>query len=463
MSKETSITATRDVEARSPLEPGLERGAQIADTGQAWYALGILALAYALAYIDRQLLNLIVDPIKRSLLLSDTDFSFIQGTAFVSAYLIAIPFVGRLADVANRRNVLVAAIAIWSLCTALCGMAHSYSALFWARFGVGVSEACVFPIGCSLITDYFSQRRAPRAVSVFMASQWFGAGFSLVAGGWVIASAAGLRDIIPPLATLEPWQMAFIVVGLPGVAFSLLVLATVREPARRSLLRGAADERAFSIRETFRFLWQRRGFYLRVWGAVSMQGIVVLGMPAWLPAFLIRFHGVSPAVVGYRLGAIAVICGATGVLAGPWLSRLLERRGFRETDVRVVIIGMLGMGACCVAIPFAPGAFGAFCAIGGAIFSFGIPIGLLVVILQFPTPNRLRGITAAFHTAFSQLVGYGLGPTAIAMITDKVFGNPRMVGYSIAIVCGVASLVGVLILLTLLPRYRRMLAESAVK
>jgi len=139
-------------------------GSYESDKPYSWYVLGLLTLSYSLAYIDRQLLNLLVDPIKRALLISDTQLSFIQGAAFICAYLLAAPLFGRLVDLRNRRNILLFGVCAWSIFTILCGRADSYAGLFLARFGVGASEACVLPVGWSLISDYFSARRAPRAL-----------------------------------------------------------------------------------------------------------------------------------------------------------------------------------------------------------------------------------------------------------------------------------------------------------
>lgn len=130
----------------------------VLDGRQAWGTLGLLTFAYALAYVDRQLLSLVVDPIKHTLSITDTQFSLVQGTAFVVAYLAAAPVFGRLVDVARRRSILILGVAIWSICTALCGFASSFiEELFLARVGVGFSEACIFPVAMSMIADLFGR------------------------------------------------------------------------------------------------------------------------------------------------------------------------------------------------------------------------------------------------------------------------------------------------------------------
>ncbi len=387
------------------------------DSRQSWYVLGLLSTSYALAYIDRQMLNLLVEPIKTSLQLTDTQFSLVQGLAFVSAYLMAIPIFGRLVDITNRRNILIFGVCAWSICTALCGRAESYGELFAARFGVGVSEACVFPVAWSLIADYFSEKKSPRAFSVFQLGVQIGGGFSLVAGGLVIAFAGNLRAFLPALQALEAWQMAFVVIGLPGLLLGAWLL-TVTEPERRKILATDTVERNLTIRESAAGMWERRHFYGRMYLGVGMIAVVQLGIPSWFPAFLIRTHGMSPAEVGYQLGVVALVFGTIGTLLGPVVARWFVARGHVDGGLRAVSFSTLGMLACCAAIPIAPGTVGALTAVAGVIFFCGFPVAILASAIQIATPRGMRGVVAAFYSFSSQIIGYGIGPTAVALITD---------------------------------------------
>lgn len=432
------------------------------DTGRSWYVLGILTLSYALAYIDRQLLNLLIDPIKHSLQISDTQLSLIQGTAFISAYLLAAPMFGRLVDTRNRRNILLFGIVAWSIFTVFCGLADTYWKLFWARFCVGVSEACVLPVGWSLIAEYFSARRAPRAYSIFTLGPLIGGGFSLLAGSLVIAFADKVRFHFPALEALATWQLAFVLIGIPGFILALILLLTVREPTRGLMLEGAVNDQQFTLRQTAGFLWARRQFYGRIYLGVGLLAVVVLGLPAWLPSFLIRYHGVAPASVGFRLGALVVSFGAAGVLIGPSVTRLLESRGYKDAGIRTSAFSMVGMFLFCAAIPFAPGPLGALIATAGTVFFFSLPTGIMAAAMQFGTPGRLRGVVASLYTFSAQFIGYGIGPTAIALVTDRGFGDPKMVGYSIGIVCCTASAIASWLMFSALPHYRQLLADESV-
>lgn len=447
--------------ARTPQVPNQKPYVAAHDSPLSWYVLGLLTFSYALAYIDRQLLNLLIDPIKHSLGVTDTQLSFIQGTAFISAYLVAAPLFGRLADITNRRNILLLGVCLWSIFTALCGRADTYTELFLARFGVGASEACVLPVCWSLLSDYFSERRAPRALSIFMLGPLLGGGFSLVAGGLVIAFANNVREAVPAFGHLATWQLAFVLVGIPGALLAAALL-TVREPQRTSSAKSAAQaDRKYTLRETGAYLWNFRAFYGRVYWGVGMIAVVVLGMPAWLPAYLIRYHGVAPASVGYRIGVTVVLCGTAGVLAGPWFARLLERRGYQDTTLRVAAWSLVALFGATLAVVLAPNAELAMAATGLAVFTFSMPTGILAAVTQFATPPRLRGIVASLYSFFAQLIGYGIGPTAIALVTDKGFGDPKMVGYSIGIVCCIASAVAAWMMFSALPHYKRMLSRES--
>jgi MFS family permease len=430
------------------------------DTSRSWYILCILTFAYSLAYIDRQLLNLLVDPIKLSLVISDTQLSLVQGIAFISAYLIASPLFGRLVDITNRRNILLIGICLWCTFTALSGNASTFQGLFLARFGVGASEACVFPIALSMIADCFSAKRMPRAMSIFILGPMLGGGLSLVASGLVIKFAREVQQQFPMFTQFLPWQLAFVIIGLPGMLFALLVLLTVREPVRAKVLSGGEDDRQFTTHDAAAFLWMRRAFYARILLGVGMLAIVVLGMPAWLPTFLIRAHGMPATLVGFRFGMLVVSFGIVGALIGPWVAQQLERRGYEDAPLRTAALSMFPMLLCCACIPFASNATGVLAAAAGTVFFFSLPTGCMAAALQLVAPSRMRGAVGALYSFVAQLIGFGAGPTLIALLTDHVFHNPKMVGYSIAIVCTIASALAACLLLTALPHYRRLLAEE---
>jgi MFS transporter, Spinster family, sphingosine-1-phosphate transporter len=436
---------------------GMQRES-IVDSPLAWRVLGLITFCYAFAYVDRQMLNLLVDPIKRSLFISDTQFSLVQGPAFVCAYLLAQPIFGRLVDLTNRRNILVFGVCSWSICTALCGMAHTFPELFLARFGVGVCEACVLPISWSWIGDYFSPKRAPRALSIFVCSSQLGGGFALVASGAVIAFASDLRHVIPAFGSFQTWQMAFVVIGAPGLLLAA-VLLLVREPPRRRALAGEVADRNPTIREVAAFLWRRRQFYGHIYPAIGMILVVQMGIPAWFPSFMIRAHGLPASATGYRLGLLTVFAGSVGLLLGPAIAQRLWNRGHIDTPLRVAAFSTIGMFLSCAAIPLVPGTFGTL-AIGTlAIFFSCFPVAIVGSATQLATPGRMRGVAASLYTLSAQSLSYGVGLSSIALITDKVFRDPKMVGYSLQIVTCTASVLAAMLLFSVLRHHQKILAE----
>jgi len=439
----------------------MEVRASAIDSALGWRVLALVTLSYAVAYVDRQMLNLLVDPIKRALLITDTQFGLIQGPAFVSAYLIGSPIWGRLVDLTNRRNILIFGVCGWSTFTVLCGTAHSYHELVLWRFGVGFTEACVLPIAWSWMGDFFSPSRVPRAMSVFVCSSQLGGGFALVASGTVIAMAADIRASIPALASLQTWQLAFVVIGAPGLLLAMLLLFAAREPRRVRTFKGDAHEDRPPLREVVAFFWSRRAFYLRTYPAIGLVLIVQLGIPAWYPAFLIRVHGMPAASTGHQFGLLTIVFGSAGVLLGPAIAQWLRSRDRVATPLTFAAFTTFAMFAICSVIPYVPSRAGAIAVGITAIFCGCLPVAVIDAANQLVTPSRMRGVSGSLHIFSAQLVSNGLGIPLIALITDRVFHDPKMVGHSLQIVTCGASAAACVLLFTVLRAHRRILAEFA--
>lgn len=206
-------------------------------------------------------------------------------------------------------------------------------------------------------------------------------------------------------------------------------------------------------------LWKRIGFYGRIYGGIGMLAVVALGMTAWFPSFLIRAHGVAPADVGFRLGVVAVLCGTVGCLTGPLVARWFDRKGYKDSTLRATAFGMLVLVAAALLIPYMPSATSALALAGVLYFFASFPTGVVAAATAAATPNRMRGVVASLYTFAAQLVGYGVGPTAIAMITDNVFRDPQMVGYSMQIAMSIAAAVGAFLFFTVLKPYRALISD----
>jgi MFS family permease len=429
------------------------------DNGYAWCVLAFLTLAYTLAFIDRQLLNLLVDPIKQDLLLSDTRISLLQGLAFMATYIAFGPLFGRWADMGNRRNILVFGVTLWSTFTLLCGMASSFWGLFLARAGVGAAEACLAPAAWSLLSDYFSRERLPRAMSLFLVAPYLGGGLALITGGAVIGTLAGLDGLPAWLAAFTPWQLTFIVVGMPGILLGLSMFV-IREPARSKAGGAGVDDRAYTLREVLAFLVARRDFYARFYVGVSLLVIILYALPAWMPAFLMRHHGADAATVGYHYGILVVVMGSVGVLSGPFFGRWLMSRGHGDAQVRAAAIACLGVIPFCAALPLVPSYQWALVMAAGATFFYSLPQAMCASALQMVTPNRMRGVAVSLYVFAISVFGLGLAPTAVALVTDLGFRDTARVGESLAIVCVLCAATGAWLLFTALPRYREALVRE---
>ena len=220
-----------------------------ADTGKSgypspvysWYVVVVLTVAYMFSFLDRQILALLIEPIRQDLEITDFQISLLLGLAFGIFYTaLGIP-IGRLADRRSRRGIIAVGVTIWCLMTAACGLARNFSQLFLARIGVGVGEATLNPSAYSLISDYFPRQRRGRAISFYNMGVSLGAGVAMVVGGQIIAFAFDTpRVTLPIVGELYAWQLVFLLVGLPGLLIAALMI-TVREPERRDKLQIATD------------------------------------------------------------------------------------------------------------------------------------------------------------------------------------------------------------------------------
>ena len=425
----------------------------------AWYVVAILTMAYIVSFLDRQILALLVEPIKADLGISDTAISLLMGLAFGIFYsLMGIPL-GRLADRANRRKIIAAGITLWCLMTAACGLARSFWQLFIARVGVGVGEAALSPSALSMISDYFPKEHRGRAISTYQMGISLGVGIAMVLGGLVVSYVASAPPVtVPAIGELRPWQMAFILVGLPGLLIVALML-TVREPPRRDLLAGAAQK--VSLAYAARFVGSRWRTYVPLFIGMSVVTIIGYAYFSWIPSLFVRKFGFSIRDVGLTYGAVLLICGPIGVIGAGWLADTLYARGHKDGHLLTALFGTAISLPSAALMPLMPTSTLAVAllipaSIGPAASSAtGISATMLI------TPNQLRGQTAALYLFVISILGLTIGPTAVALLTDYVFGDESALPWSISIVSGVAAAVSLVLLWSARRPYRAAMDESA--
>jgi MFS family permease len=419
---------------------------------RAWWAVFVLMITYMVALVDRQILSLLVVPLKESLSLSDTQVGLLQGLAFGVFYtLLGVP-IGRLIDAWSRRNVIAIGCLLWCLATMTCGLAKSFGQLFLARVGVGVGEATVSPGSLSLLTDYFPPERRPFAISVYVAGGSLGAGAALIFGGAVIELVARFGEVrLPLFGGLEPWQSVFLIVGAAGfVAVALLM--TVREPARQGV---AAGDAVPGWAEFGAFLRERASLFALHFSGFALFSTLCYGMLAWAPTFFIRRHGWSASEIGVSLGVAIAVFGAAGVITGGYLGTRLRARGVADATLRTAAWGVLAISAPAALAPLVPDPRAALALYALATFFMAFPSGVSAAALQEVTPNRLRAQTSALYYFAINLVGLGLGPLHVALLTDGVFADEAHVGESLALSAAVLGPIGGALMFMALRDFRR--------
>jgi MFS family permease len=405
---------------------------------RAWYAVGIFGLALAINFLDRGILVLLIGPIKHDMQLSDTKASLLVGFAFVFFYLFLGMPIARLVDTKSRRLIIGSGIAIWSLMTAFCGLAQSFVQLFIARIGVGVGEACNGPATFSMMADLFPREKLPRAISVLNFGFVAGTGLALVLGGAVIHFVSNMGPIeLPLLGALRPWQITFLLVSLPGFLVAALFV-TVPEPVRRGRIAGVAMK-SIPVADVLRFMKDNRWAYGPMFLGLACNVVLHFGAAAWVPTFFIRTYGWTAARAGVLQGSIVICTAPFALMIGSALSEWFTRKGYADANMRVTLIAIVGSTPCAILYPLMPTPELAVAILAAQWFFAMLSPGPQNAALQIITPNQMRGqVTALFLFVFN-VIGFGVGPTVVALLTDYVFRGENMLRYSL---CAAACVLG---------------------
>ena len=418
----------------------------------AWYVVIVLTALYMLSFVDRTILSLLVGSIKRDLGISDTRVGLLQGLSFALFYTIMGLPLGRLADTRSRRNLIAAGVVVWSLFTSFCSATKSFWSLFLTRIGVGVGEAGLSPAAYSLISDYFPPERLGVAISVYYMGVFLGSSLALLVGGIVVDTMSRVHTVtLPLLGTIASWRVTFLVVGLPGLLFALLVY-TIKEPLRRNMLRSAQGGAArLSFGQSFgqmRIRWQSLG---GISLAMVFQSMANYALVSWGPTYFSRVHGWTPGQSGKALAVILLLAGCGGMYTGGRLSDRWQRRGLHEAPMRVMVVGasltilLLPVGTLLSDVRWTL----AMLFLG--VFALALPMGISAAALQRIFPNQVRGMVSALYLFILNIGGQSLGPLLPGVFNDYLFHNGKMIGYSLSLTMGGAA---VLMLVVLLASYR---------
>ena len=377
------------------------------DRGQSYrnYVLTMLTMVYVFNFVDRQVLVILQESIKKELHLSDTQLGLLSGFTFAIFYVtMGIP-IARLADKGNRRNTVTLSLGLWSIMTALSGTARNFVQLLLARIGVGVGEAGGSPPAHAMISDYFPPGKRSTALSIYSTGIYFGVLIGFLMGGYLNQRLG--------------WRVAFFTVGLPGVVFALLFYFTVREPAR-----GASDatighpEGSQSLWDVVRLLASKRSFIFLCL-ATGLHVFCIYGLINWSPSFLSRLHGLKNTEIGALLGPTFGVGGALGSFAGGWLTDRFGKKD-RRLYLRIPAYAIL------LSIVFAAGALflrnttlSVIC-LGCCASLHSLYLGPAIAVAHSLVPASMRALTSAILFLAINLIGLGFGPLTVGVVSDAL-------------------------------------------
>jgi MFS family permease len=443
----------KSIDGSATAAPAMEAPAY-PSAGYAWYIVFALYLSYTFSFVDRSIIGYLVGPIREDLQINDFQFSLLQGLAFTIFYAtMGIPL-GRLADSRSRRGLMALGVGLWSCMTILCGLASSYWELFFARMGVGVGEACLAPCAYSLIADCFPKEKRSLPLNIFAGGVMLGSGVANVCGGLVaqLAMNSGPKSI-PLLGYVKPWQLSFILVGLPGILF-VLAMASIKEPVRKEQ-RGKAN-----TAEMFRYLLRHWATFSSLIGGTTFGAMTNGAILGWVPVWFIRRYEWSPAQIGPHLGIVNFIFGTAGLVLAGVLAGKHIRAGKKAVAIKLM---MAAESLVVIPLVFAhtiDAPYWVLGCTGGVIFFGGFSAGLGPSSLQSITPNEMRGQITAICFLILNLVAGTVGAAAVGGLTTYYFADDKAVRSSAVIVGILASILGVISLRLGLRAYERTAEEN---
>jgi MFS family permease len=402
----------------------------------AWTVVGILFCTAVLSYTDRQVLSLLVDPIRGELHVGDARMSLLLGTAFALVYGVAGIPLGYVADRASRRNLILAGVTVWAIGTLLCGLAHDFAALFGARIVVGLGEAVLSPAAISLISDCFPPQRRGAAVGLYFTGIAVGVGGSIFIGGALLGAVNAGLFAATPLAHWPAWRLVFLATGAPSLLWGLVILL-IREPVRRGdgVEAVRADEPPFAVADLLRAA--------PLFVAVAVASLVDNAVGAWAPSLMIRRFHADAAQVGLDLGLLLMVGYGGGMLLGGVLAdRAAALRGPKGKAELCLVAALACLPVSLLINGPAQGVAMAGVPLYFALSAVVTASGLSAILDA--TPNRVRGLAMAVSFFLNVAVGAGFGPSAVTLASDHLFGGEAGLGPAIATVVVGAYLTAVL-------------------
>jgi MFS family permease len=416
----------------------MQPGASLGDatlSRRALYLAVVLAATYFVAFLDRQSLNLFAIPIEHDLRLNDREMGLLLGLAFGALYgVLGVPF-GLFADRANRRRLVIAGVACWSVSTLISALATSYAQLFLGRVGVGIGEATLAPAAASMINDAIPLAYRGRAFGVFSLGTTFGSGAASLLGAGVITLMMGHEFHWPLLGTLHAWQATLLIVALAGLPV-IAALLGVQEPAR------GARAQSQGMHPIARHVGRHWRLYTLIYLANVLASLLPYSFYPWVPTALERSWHLSRAAIGLRLGLMIIVLSGVGVFGSGWVVDRFTRRGVQHA---MAIVGTLVFGvlACIGAVIFRmPTAGLTWILIGLYILLAHIYFPFSLLALATVTPRWGMAAVSAVNFMLTGILGLSLGPSLVVLVSEHFFRGPAGVGHAISAVAPCLALVG---------------------
>ena len=425
--------------AKPDFSPDTPKASGYAPAPYAWTVVVLLLVAYIVAVMDRQILSLLVQPIRKDLGITDTQISLLQGFAFVITFTVLGVFLGRIADRGNRRFLIVIGMTIWCCATIACGFARDFTELFIARMFVGIGEAALSPAAYSLIADYFEPRKRGRAMGIYTMGTFMGSGIAMIAGALAILSTMGADRVdMPLIGTMTNWKAAFVIAGLPGI-FVAAALLFVREPLRHERATASTGS------STLSFIRQNLGIFAFVIGGLACNALASFSLISWTPTLFIRLFHWQASQIGALYGAILAVSGSAGIVTAGWLAdRMASRKGPGPLKLASWALALVIPTSLWVGLAWSP--MSVIAALILCSFLLAVPTGLAPLAIYQLTPNEHRGQMIAIYLLAATLAGLGVGPTLVAETNAILFGSDLTIGWALAIVTTVAAVAGYFLL-----------------
>lgn len=395
-------------------------------SGRAWFSIAVIVILMILSQIDRNSISLMVDPIRSGFGINDFQIGLLQGPAFAVFFLLGSLLVGWLVDRYSKRWLIYIGVTIWSIATMASGLAGSFVGLIAARCFVGLGESVLQPAAWSMLAKLFPARKLATAIGILTAGAQVGVAASFMLVGFLMSEANLLKAVsLPVVGKLEPWQFVFIATGAPGILVALLIFVVPRDKASAEIIKASDDGGLIG------FIRGNQSYLTYHFLGFGFLSILVHGVAAWGPTYLMRSHGIDVKDIGLLVGLMVIPLGVGGAVFAGWLVDRSFQKGkhdahfthFAYRCVAITVLGGAGFLFDSVLI-FTIGCFG--------LIQFIQPFsGVAGASLQIATPERFRGRISGIFIMFYNAVGLMLGPSFVALLSDSL-GSGKL-GVAIAI------------------------------